>query len=112
MAIVITVLKTIQNSFYFLILGSAQPKGQIPVVKFQHRNLYLMMSEEVVPVWEAQRARTSTGCCSLVQRGIFLELTLKKVCIGPLQVITMPQTSSEPDWQLVHITRLALWSLL
>lgn len=78
MAIVITVLKIIQNAFYLLILGSAQPKGQIPVVKFQHRNLCLgMISEEVVPVWETQRAHTSTACCSPVQRGIFLEVALK-----------------------------------
>lgn len=65
MEIIITVLKTIQNSFYLLILGSAKPKEQIPVVKFKHRNLCLrMVSEVAVPVWEAQRACAS---CWLLQ---------------------------------------------
>lgn len=35
MTIVITVLKTLQNSFSLIILGSAQPKGQIPAVEFR-----------------------------------------------------------------------------
>lgn len=55
MTIVITVLKTLQNSFSLIILGSAQPKGQIPAVEFRKTSVGEWFFEEVVPVWEAQK---------------------------------------------------------